>query len=502
MNGSFKIEGPHYSGVPALKPEVVSQISKDIVKPCEPAKSTMHIPVSYSSWPYGRSSPTIIGDFAFMKSGGGRLEAFHISDIQTYGLATHWEERGDRFESFKFAGEGVMPNMFDIIPKNPNFGYIEGITPLGLYLPHYSDTQMRDIRTTPRLLSADDPNREGYNTSITQNFKQAIRDTLWTETQHYRQEFTDWVEFLAEKGFSVDKAKSPGILGLGTLNTKAIAAYLSESGYLVRGNKFSDLNEIESHDPELGAALKRYAIYHEIGHHLGIVTRNNRKDERLQGMLQQEFYARQAKKYAGTSKERVNRWMSHAGREYAKSFSFLSNLFSGQPSNGLFDSEPARQFMEKFQKEAEAYGLSEKETNVYVAKRVKDIFGVFLDEESSPKEENLEGAVQNAYESLSGIAENKNSAQNYRTIDGKVVYMQRSERSRSANSKGGNESKEKCKVTYARDRFGKARYDGEKAKSDEASDRDTSDAKDSGKPKGESSEGGEAEGTGEGAKAA
>ena len=351
---------------------------------------------------------------------------------------------------------------------------------------------MRDLRTTPRLLSADDPNREGYNISRTENFKQAIRNTLWTETQHYRQEFADWIQFLSDKGFSIEKAQSPGILGLGTRNTEAIASYFPEIGYLVRGNQFSDLNKIEAHDPELGAALKRYAVYHEIAHHLGIYTRNNRKDERLQGMLQQEFYARQAKKYAGTSKERVNRWMSHAGRKYAKSFSFWSNLFKEQLSNGLFDSEPARQFMEKFRIEAKEYGLSEKEAEAYVAKRFKNVFGVFLDTEPSPKKESLEGAVQNAYESLPSAAENESSPQNYRTtIDGKVSFMPK------RNSQYAQKTGEKGKILYARDKFGKdykgrnAEAEAKAEESDARSDRD-SDTSSKGAEKGESAESGEA----------
>ena len=68
MQHSYDVNGPRYLGVAAFKPEEVSQISKDIVKPGEPAKSTMHIPVSYSSRSYGRTSPTRIGDFDFLSN--------------------------------------------------------------------------------------------------------------------------------------------------------------------------------------------------------------------------------------------------------------------------------------------------------------------------------------------------------------------------------------------------------------------------------------------------
>lgn len=87
------------------------------VHPSEIVSSKQLIPVSYSSYPYGKSSPTIIGNTAYMKSGGNRLEAFAKSDFDMNGLATHWEDKGPRFQSWKDAGEKPQTREYVRIPK-------------------------------------------------------------------------------------------------------------------------------------------------------------------------------------------------------------------------------------------------------------------------------------------------------------------------------------------------------------------------------------------------
>lgn len=89
-------------------------------------RSMTQIPVSYSSWPYGQSSPTMIGDYAVMKS-ASRTHVFHRSDFDRNGLALHWEESGPLLNSWKATSESNPPalNEYVKLPKwTPSSGIV------------------------------------------------------------------------------------------------------------------------------------------------------------------------------------------------------------------------------------------------------------------------------------------------------------------------------------------------------------------------------------------
>src|SRR3989338_1912083 len=179
------IKSQHYFG-PAFKPEEVRAISKDVVKQGEPAKSSMQIvPVSFSTYPYGKSSPTIIGDYAYMKSGGNRLNTFHKSDFEKYGLATHWEDSGPNFSSWKAAGEQNQEKVCVELPPETLPGIIiesfgerklnvgKG-TPVDLFVHDY---QLHGIRN----------NRAGPAFHRVENLRQSFMNYLGTKfaQNHY-----------------------------------------------------------------------------------------------------------------------------------------------------------------------------------------------------------------------------------------------------------------------------------------------------------------------------
>ena len=93
----------------------------------EEHKSMIGIENSFSSHPYNLSkqtSPTIIGDVAYMRS-SSRLEAFSLGDFARYGLATSWEEREPLFQSWLDTGQKYGTKYFDYV-RLPQKTYSSG----------------------------------------------------------------------------------------------------------------------------------------------------------------------------------------------------------------------------------------------------------------------------------------------------------------------------------------------------------------------------------------
>lgn len=190
------IDSPHYRRQPAFKPDVVRQMSAEIVKQGIPNNSMLQlVPVSFSSYPYGKSSPTIIGDYAFMKSGGGRLEAFHVSDIEKYGLATHWEEKGDRFQSWK-----------DLAEKNQGIEYVKYPQKSIIYglMESFEERQLKlDEGSTPVRLFVHDI---AYNGPINRfgKFSHQVRNLKQHLIDYYGMKSTqELVSFLKSRGLTL-----------------------------------------------------------------------------------------------------------------------------------------------------------------------------------------------------------------------------------------------------------------------------------------------------------
>ena len=413
MPHSYDVNGPRYLGVAAFKPEEVSQISKDIVKPGEPAKSTMHIPVSYSSRSYGRTSPTRIGDFDFMKSGGGRLEAFHVSDTEKYGLATHWEERGDRFQSWIDAGVKNQSREEVVYPqKSINYGLIESFGERQLKV----DEGSTPVNVFVHDFSYNGPiNDFGKVSHRAKNIKQHLMEYYGLKST------PELVSFLKSHGLTLGEIEYlailsiPGIYGVNETPDGKVIFIASED------SNDSIVNDARAYD--VPSKLYRIRGIDEEQIHIARKTKIGNLAELLaeeiatKTMLR-DFYAKMAKDSEGNP-ELV--------RQYKKFVEVMENDLKTTPRRYI----------------------------VAYRQRQRDLEDIV---EDADKSETSEGRYY------------KTSA------DGKVVYMQRSERSRSANAKGGKERKEKGKVIYARDRFRKD-YKGRNAEADSKYSREDSDAR-------------------------
>jgi len=120
MAESYPVKVKHvYKGPPIAR--FIPQIAP------EEHKSMIGIENSFSSHPYNLSkqtSPTIIGDVAYMRS-SSRLEAFSLGDFARYGLATSWEEREPLFQSWLDTGQKYGTKYFDYV-RLPQKTYSSG----------------------------------------------------------------------------------------------------------------------------------------------------------------------------------------------------------------------------------------------------------------------------------------------------------------------------------------------------------------------------------------
>lgn len=143
----------------------------------EAHRSMIGIENSFSSHPYELSkptSPTIIGNVAYMRS-SGRLEGFSLKDIAERGLATTWEERGPLFQSWLDAGQKYGTKYFDYVrlpQKTSSSGVVESFRD-SVAIFHPDDTP---VRKYARYLRTDEwPNNEvGKAVSEIENIRQAL----------------------------------------------------------------------------------------------------------------------------------------------------------------------------------------------------------------------------------------------------------------------------------------------------------------------------------------
>ena len=147
------------------------------IAPSEISSMIQAVPNSFSSYPYNLSkqtSPTIIGDVAYMRS-SSRLEGFSLGDVANYGLATSWEERGPLFQSWLDAGQRYGPKYFEYVrltQKKSSSGAVEsfGDSPAKF---HPDDTPVRKYVHYFRL--DEWPNNEtGKAVSRIENIRQAL----------------------------------------------------------------------------------------------------------------------------------------------------------------------------------------------------------------------------------------------------------------------------------------------------------------------------------------
>lgn len=294
-----------------------------------------------------------------------------------------YEARG-----MKLAGEDVRPNMFDIIPKMPDFALIQS-SPHGLFLPSPRDTGQPNLQVSHDIVNAVDPNRLGYFHSKLANFNSDLRNLMFDKANRLNYEAVEWINFLEKKGFSIDTTKNPGITGLGIEKGDFIAAYYLTKGYLISEDKFyNKAKHLVSHyglnEPEAVAAMQRSVLLHEISHVLGV--KGDYKGERLQGLLQREFYTMMAERFKGTGMEKIYRALAREGEDYARGYSLynrlLENILGEEKSttDELFD-----KIFGKFKKEAKELVLQGEDAADYVNLRIAETMGAIIGGEPSYK---------------------------------------------------------------------------------------------------------------------
>lgn len=276
------------------------------------------------------------------------------------------------------------------IPKMPDFAVIQSPR-LGMYFHSEHDTPV-NLRTSHDIVNAFDPNRLGFAYSKIANLEQTLR-SMNPGNEHYS-EAAEWIGFLAKKGFSIDKSHHQGIIGLGVEEGDFLAAYYP-AGYLVREANFRNkakslISRYGLADSEAVKAMQRSVLLHEFGHVAGI------ESEKLQGLLQAEFYSTMAERYKGTKWERIYKALAQEGIDYARESSIsLLDLISGEGGEG---DARLRAIERNFLKVAVALGV--RDVGEYVNMRMEETLGSILRGEPSYKSNNKKSSNKQSLEEI------------------------------------------------------------------------------------------------------
>lgn len=367
--GSYRVLSEHkYIGLPTGRIDAVRHINQKDIKSMQGETLGTHFTKE------GVVRRTANNRFVTSYRDFGRNGYF--SQVDDYGMG-RWIK----------AGNDNPPSRHSLIPKMPDFGYITGVTPVRMDFHNPSDTPV-NLHTRRSVLNAVDPNRLGYSHSKLENFSQDLRNLMFDKANRLNYEAVEYLTFLDKKGFSIDTTPNPGIVGLGVEKGDFLAAYYHKQGYLIREQDFLNraknlISRYGLTDKEAVEGMKRSVLLHEFGHVLGIG--GDRKDEKLQGELQAEFYSVMAERFKGTKMERIYRALAREGRDYAKerSSSLLELIASDERSttDGTIE-----QIHAKFEAEAMALGLRGTEFARYVNKRIQETYGAIIDGEPSYKE--------------------------------------------------------------------------------------------------------------------
>lgn len=380
-----------YRGQASVSPAKIS-----LTIPPEKISSMKGLKPSVSSYRHAPQSHYFAKDGVITRTANNTF----VTSYEDY-LKNGYFSQGDDFEikGMRQAGEDVKPVMFNVIPKMPNLAYITGITPLPMRFPNKRDTPVR-LYTTPRIVEAVEPNKTGYFESENANRYQELRDSLFEwKTNGLQDEAVAQVEFLG-KGLSL-KTENP-VLGLGSEKGDFMAAYHPE-GYLVAEFNFHNRaqNLVSKYLPNsrdalaLGAFKRSIKAYHEAVRHGGFGIPGDRKSERLQGLLDAEFYSMMAELHKGTKMEKIYRALAREGMDYAREFS-KSGLLE-EITADLFPKEEKSidLLVAKFEAEANALELKGKEKGVYINKRLDGTYGELLKGEPSYEGKGLERLAKN-----------------------------------------------------------------------------------------------------------
>lgn len=437
MPHSYELGGHGYLGIAANKPEFVSQISRELIKPGE-IMSGMPEPNTVSSFPYNLSMPQhprLImddnGNKYAMEKTSARRYVIPYSEYVKLGPATQFDDLG--FLSWDATGKLPQVREEVRIPlKSVNYGLIES----------FGERQLKvDGGSTKVDLFVHDTwysgpiNQFGKFSHLERNLKQHLMEYYGLKSS---QELSS---FLKSRGLSM---KEIGYLASGLMPEGA--------AYSVR--KALDGKAILSSGEGSFEAMARMA--------------------RALGLEPKDLVA------FGLDEEQI-----HIARD--KDVYTLADLISEE----IATKSIARDFYIKMARASQGNPELARKYAILAALKEEDIRTTrkVYTEIHRKHREDLEEIVDKS-EQHTATADGKYTAQSGKA--GNVVSMPK------YKSRGKN-SGEKSEVVYARDRFGKnykvrsAETEGETAESDSRSDRGNPDAKDSGEGKGEAEGGDTAE---------
>ncbi|MEK6946434.1 MAG: hypothetical protein AABX32_02405, partial [Nanoarchaeota archaeon] len=436
--------------------------------PANKIKSMQHIPITVSSFSYGPSTNHLIdGNVVTVTSGNIFKTSAH--DFNKYGFFSQVDDGISR-GSVKFASmddwiangtqnypnrpeNQPIPNFYDLTGgKVGGILYVEGVTPLRLWMPDHNDTQV-NLYTAKELINVNDINSVGKRTSQVENFRQKLHSNLlFNDRNQLHYEIAKWAEFLDSEG--VHPTKHP-VLGIGVGKGNYVASHYPESNYLVantdlKGIAMRMISKYGLTDSEAVSAMERSVMMHELAHAYGVD--GSGRGEQRQGRFQSKFYSELAKEFAGTKFEKIYKALAREGEDYAQRFSFINELVKDHEHVG-----PPWHLMEhKFVHEAEALGLEGKAMEKYIKARVKDSLGPIYDDEESHEAESRTANRSNAasleriVESASGEAQGKSDS-NYAGAKGKVLkFTAKSGKERVSDKSSKTYARSSARETYER----------------------------------------------------
>lgn len=263
---------------------------------------------------------------------------------------------------------------------------------LATFDPEGRDTPLRKFVTD--IIDCEIPNNLlGKYLSYTENFRQALRRTLFEEYRtRYDQHTVDFIDFLLEKyGIPRD------ILGIGSEKMDAVARIYpdNKSSYLVGSTDFHEKAKAmaEAYGLEGRKAIEffeKYVIYHEFVHNFErIKSKTQAEIETAETLM--EYFIRKAGELEGAEEGKLYRILAKEAEAYAECYRKNGNL------NSKFKSKNLESKIAKLEVEARNLNLEGKEARDYITKK--------LDEEVDSKERDLEGEIDETdrkYESIEG----------------------------------------------------------------------------------------------------
>lgn len=375
-------------------------------------RSMNSLPITLTSYGYGEGNKPLIygtdGCWVAAHRTANKVVEIPLADFNKYGSFSPQLDDISGYGKWKSAGEDVKPNMFDYVPKMPDIAYITRIAPSPMRFPDSRDTNV-DLRTTKEIANAVEPNKVGYFTSKLANRYEECRNLMWDYANRYKPEAVAWIDFLAKKGFSLDKSKKSAITGTGiqvdVANEGYMASYYPKERYLTTEVDFHSraeklISKYGLSGREAVGAEKRAVLLHEIAHRLGVG--GDRASERLQGMLRAEFYSKLAENSKGTKMERVYRALAKEGEDYARAHSYLSILDGIQAGASPKGKSQLELLIGQFEKEAKALELKGKKKSKHVRTRLNEVYGQLLSSESSYKENEKHPDSKRGLEEMAG----------------------------------------------------------------------------------------------------